>query len=76
VLAAGIDRPHVVTQRTEHPAVLATCRALTRLHGVEVTDLPVGGDGLLDPAALAAPSPRGAGASPGLARSPPPGPPE
>jgi cysteine desulfurase len=54
VLATGIDRPHVVTQRTEHPAVLAICRALTRLHGVDVTYLPVDGDGLLDPAALAA----------------------
>jgi cysteine desulfurase len=26
VLAAGIDRPHVITQRTEHPAVLARRR--------------------------------------------------
>jgi cysteine desulfurase len=54
VLAACVDRPHVVTQCTEHPAVLATCRALTRLHGVDVTYLPVDGDGLLDSAALAA----------------------
>jgi cysteine desulfurase len=30
-------RPHVITQATEHPAVLATCRALHRLHGVEIT---------------------------------------
>ncbi|GGZ81919.1 cysteine desulfurase family protein [Streptomyces echinoruber] len=54
VLAAGADRPHVVTQVTEHPAVLETCRALQRWHGVEVTCLPVDGDGLVDPAALAA----------------------
>lgn len=57
VLAAARDRglahPHVVTQATEHPAVLETCRALERLHGVEVSYLPVDGDGLVDPAHLA-----------------------
>ncbi|MEV6923916.1 aminotransferase class V-fold PLP-dependent enzyme [Dactylosporangium sp. NPDC051485] len=54
VLAAGPARPHVITQATEHPAVLETCRALQRLHGIRVTVLPVGADGLLDPDALAA----------------------
>jgi len=49
VLAFGRERPHVVTQQTEHPAVLATCRALQRLHGVEVTYLPVDCDGLVNP---------------------------
>ncbi|MEI5519854.1 cysteine desulfurase family protein [Streptomyces brasiliscabiei] len=53
VLASGRPRPHVVTQVTEHPAVLESCRALERLHGVRVTVLPVDGDGLVDPAALA-----------------------
>ncbi|MEV6600071.1 cysteine desulfurase family protein [Actinoplanes sp. NPDC051346] len=53
VLASGIERPHVITQVTEHPAVLATCRALQRWHGVRVTYLPADGDGLVDPAALA-----------------------
>ncbi|MFF4771394.1 cysteine desulfurase/sulfurtransferase TusA family protein [Microtetraspora fusca] len=52
VLASGRERPHVITQVTEHPAVLESCRALQRLHDVRVTLLPVDGDGLVDPAAL------------------------
>jgi cysteine desulfurase len=44
----------VITQATEHPAVLATCRALHRLHDVEVTVLPVDQHGLVDPADLQA----------------------
>jgi cysteine desulfurase len=43
----------VITQVSEHPAVLETCRALQRLHGVQVRYLPVDRDGLVDPAALA-----------------------
>ncbi|MDX3357108.1 cysteine desulfurase family protein [Streptomyces sp. ME01-24h] len=54
VLAAGTDGPQVVTQVTEHPAVLETCRALRRLHGVRVTCLPVDREGRLDPDVLAA----------------------
>jgi cysteine desulfurase len=53
VLAAGRDRPHVITQHTEHPAVLQACAALQRWHGVELTYLPVDRDGLVDPSALA-----------------------
>ncbi|GAA1559541.1 hypothetical protein GCM10009789_11130 [Kribbella sancticallisti] len=53
VLASGHPSPHVITQATEHPAILETCRALQRLHGVRVTVLPVGADGLVEPAALA-----------------------
>jgi cysteine desulfurase len=52
-LARGHDRPHVVTQATEHPAVLATSHALQRLDGVDVTYLPVDGHGLVDPDDLA-----------------------
>ncbi|SEP53310.1 cysteine desulfurase [Amycolatopsis saalfeldensis] len=54
VLAAGADRPHVITQQTEHPAVLATYQALRRWHEVDVTYLPVDGAGVVDPAELAA----------------------
>lgn len=53
VLAAGADRPQVITQCTEHPAVLETCRALQRWHGAEVTYLPVNPDGVVDPRGLA-----------------------
>jgi cysteine desulfurase len=44
----------VITQPTEHPAVLQACEALRRWHNAEVTFLPVDGDGLVDPADLAA----------------------
>jgi cysteine desulfurase len=50
----GSGRTHVITQQTEHPAVLATCAALYRLHGVHVTYLPVDAYGRVEPAALAA----------------------
>jgi cysteine desulfurase len=55
VLARGAPAgAHVITQPTEHPAVLEACAALARLHGTEVTHLPVGADGRVDPASLAA----------------------
>src|SRR6516164_8325876 len=34
LLASDHPRPHLITQATEHPAVLETCRALQRLHGI------------------------------------------
>lgn len=52
VLASGHPQPHVITQATEHPAVLESCDALRRLHGVRVTILPVDGEGMVDPADL------------------------
>ncbi len=50
-VALGSDRPrpHIITQATEHPAVLETCRAMERLHGVRVTVLPVEPSGRLEP---------------------------
>ena len=53
VLAAGA-RAHVITQATEHPAVLETCAALARLHGTRISYLPVGSDGRVEPRSLAA----------------------
>ncbi len=43
---------HIITQVTEHPAVLNTCRALERLHGFRVTYLPVDAQGRVNPAAV------------------------
>ncbi len=54
VRATAVERPHIITQCTEHPAVLETCRALRLRHGVDVTYLPVDGSGMVDPAELAA----------------------
>ncbi len=44
---------HFITSAIEHPAVLQTCRALER-EGYGLTVLPVGADGRVDPASLAA----------------------
>src|SRR6266496_6453621 len=41
---------HIITQVSEHPAVLKLCDALTRLHGIRVTYLPVDGYGRVNPA--------------------------
>jgi cysteine desulfurase len=41
---------HIITQVTEHPAVLNACRALERLHGFRVTYLPVDEYGRVNPA--------------------------
>ena len=54
VLASGVRGKHIITQVTEHPAVLNACRALERLHGCRVTYLPVDGSGRVNPADVAA----------------------
>ena len=43
---------HIVTQQTEHPAVLATCRYLQTFGGFEITYLSVDHAGLVDPDSL------------------------
>ncbi len=40
---------HIITQVTEHPAVLNTCRALAQLHGFRVTYVPVDQTGRVNP---------------------------
>lgn len=45
---------HIITQVTEHPGALNICRALSRLHGYQITILPVDHTGLVDPAVVEA----------------------
>jgi cysteine desulfurase len=47
------DPAEVITQPTEHPSVLETCRMLHRRNGVRVTYLPVGADGMVKAGDLA-----------------------
>jgi cysteine desulfurase len=54
LVGSGRPHPHIITQATEHPAVLETSRAMARLHGVRLTVLPVEASGLLQPARLEA----------------------
>ena len=51
--AAAPRRPHLITTKVEHPAVLATCAALEQA-GAQVTYLPVQTDGRLNVADLRA----------------------
>ncbi|GER91485.1 cysteine desulfurase [Dictyobacter vulcani] len=53
-LANRFHGNHIITQVSEHPAVLNVCKSLTRLHGFRVTYLPVDKYGRIDPAEVAA----------------------
>lgn len=44
---------HIITTKIEHPAVLATCKAM-KAAGAEVTYVPVGASGRVDPADIEA----------------------
>jgi cysteine desulfurase len=48
LLAPGLSGPHVIISAIEHPAIMACSRQLQR-RGVVVTELPVDGEGLVDP---------------------------
>ncbi|WP_307866460.1 cysteine desulfurase family protein [Leucobacter chromiisoli] len=45
---------HLITSPLEHPSVLESCRLLARVHGFEVTVLPVDGAGRIEPSDAAA----------------------
>jgi cysteine desulfurase len=49
----GARGAHLITQATEHPAVLAAFEYLRDLHGARVTVLPVDGTGRVDPSSVA-----------------------
>ncbi len=51
-VVAAAKTPHIITQATEHHAVLDSCRALER-DGVSVTVLPVDSHGITDPSDIA-----------------------
>ncbi len=51
-VAAAAKNPHIITQATEHHAVLDSCRALER-DGASVTVLPVDSHGITDPSDIA-----------------------
>ncbi len=52
VFSRGARGGHIVTSRTEHHAVLHTCRYLEERFGCAVTFLPVDGTGRVDPQAV------------------------
>lgn len=53
VNASLLPTKHVITTKIEHPAILSVCKELER-EGCEVTYVDVNGDGIVDPADIAA----------------------
>ncbi|GCF09749.1 cysteine desulfurase family protein [Dictyobacter arantiisoli] len=53
-LANRFHGNHIITQVSEHPAVLNVCKALARFHGFRVTYLPVDKYGLVNPSEVEA----------------------
>lgn len=45
---------HLITTPIEHPSVIESCRYLERMHGFEVTLLPVDRHGIVDPSSVEA----------------------
>lgn len=52
--AAGAARGHLVTTPVEHESILESAEYLNRLHGIDVTRVPVDERGRVDPDAVAA----------------------
>ncbi len=46
--AQGIMKPRVVISAIEHESVYEACMALKRLHGAEIIEIPVNGEGIID----------------------------
>lgn len=54
MMGGQAGRGHLITSTIEHPAILNTCQYLERAgHGCDVTYIPVGSDGIVDPGDVA-----------------------
>ena len=54
MMSGQAGRGHIITSTIEHPAILNTCKYLESAgHGCDVTYIPVGSDGIVDPGDVA-----------------------
>ncbi len=51
-LSLTSEKQHLITSKIEHPSVLETCRILSRIPNISITELPVDSSGLIDPESL------------------------